>query len=455
MAPVPSSAEEKKGALEKLLRPLAEVRRGEGAGVLLLTLTVFMLLFSYYLLKTVREALILSEGGAEVKAYSSAGQAALLMLVIPVYGFLGTKVVRIKLLLGMLGFFIVNLGMFYLAGVAGFKEGVAFYIWVGIFNMFVISQVWALANDLYTEEQGKRLFPLIGIGASLGAWLGAQAAERMVTVFSLGPYQIQLIGAALLGVCGALMVAGARAATRNAPPKLRENAAAKLGPQDGFALVFRSRYLMLIAGLAVLLNLVNTTGEFLLGSLVEREADARFGTDTAAQAQFIGAFYGGFFANVNLIGFLVQALAVSRVFKYLGVQKALFVLPCISLFSYASMAFAPFLGLVRVAKTMENSTDYSLQNTLKHALFLPTSREAKYKAKAAVDAFFVRAGDVLQAGVVGAGTALGLAFTGFAWLNVCFTLVWFAVAAALSREHRRMSAQPAAQAALARPQVTG
>ena len=454
MAAVPPSntpGEAPKGVLEKLLRPLAEVRRGEVAGVILLMLTVFMLLFSYYLLKTVREALILSEGGAEVKAYSSGGQAILLMLVIPLYGFLGTKVVRIKLLLGMLGFFIVNLGLFYLAGVAGFKEGIAFYIWVGIFNMFVVSQVWALANDLYTEEQGKRLFPLIGIGASLGAWLGAQAAERMVTVFSLGPYQIQLIAAALLGVCGAMMVAAARSATRNAEPRMKDHSEAKLGPQDGFALVFRNRYLLLIAGLVVLLNTVNTTGEFLLGSLVEREADARFATDTAAQAQFIGAFYGNFFAVVNLLGFLLQALLVSRIFKYLGVGKALFVLPCISLFSYGAMAFLPMLGLVRVAKTLENATDYSLQNTLRQALFLPTSREAKYKAKAAIDAFFVRLGDVIQSGVVWLGTAAGLAFTGFAWVNVCFTLIWFAAAAALAREHRQLRPEAVAEETLVRP----
>src|SRR5262245_5928331 len=120
-----------KDALEKTLSYLADVRGGEGRGVLLLTVNVFLLLFAYYLLKTVREALILTEGGAYIKAYSSAGQAALLMALVPLYGFVGTKVVRIRLIVGLLLFFVSNLAVFYLFGVSGAREGVVIYIWVG------------------------------------------------------------------------------------------------------------------------------------------------------------------------------------------------------------------------------------------------------------------------------------------------------------------------------------
>src|SRR5689334_12272333 len=191
--------------LERVLSYLADVRAGEGLTVFLMTVNVFLLLFAYYLLKTVREALILTEGGAYVKAYSSAGQAALLMLLVPLYGYVGTKVVRIKLLVGLLLFFISNLALFYSFGAAGAREGVVFYIWVGIFNVFIISQVWAFANDIYTEGQGKRLFPLIGVGSSLGAWLGAQGAERLVSVLNTSPYQLQLLAAVILVVCGVML----------------------------------------------------------------------------------------------------------------------------------------------------------------------------------------------------------------------------------------------------------
>src|SRR4051812_28417770 len=234
----------------RLLNFFADVRDGEGASVTLLTLNVFLLLFAYYLLKTVREALILTEGGAYVKAYSSAGQAALLMLVIPIYGFIGTKVVRIKLIAGLLLFFAGNLVIFYLAGVGGAQEGVVFFIWVGIFNVFAISQVWAFANDIYTEAQGKRLFPMIGVGSSLGAWLGAQGAERMVTVFRTTPYQLQLFAAAILLVCCALLASVNMIATANSIPEMARHADEKLAPGDGFALIFKSRYL---TGIAVLI----------------------------------------------------------------------------------------------------------------------------------------------------------------------------------------------------------
>jgi AAA family ATP:ADP antiporter len=427
-----------KTALEKALSYLADVRAGEGATVTLMAVNVFLLLFAYYLLKTVREALILTESGAYVKAYSSAGQAAILMLLVPLYGYFGTKVVRIRLIVGLLLFFAANLVAFSSFGAAGAREGVVFYIWVGIFNVFAISQIWAFANDIYTEGQGKRLFPVIGIGSSLGAWLGAKGAEQFIKQFNTSPYQLQIMAAAILVVCCLLVAVVNRLSSRRSVPELASHADQKLGPADGFALIFKDRYLTWIAILMVLLNIVNSTGEFLLGDLVTHHAQQLHAGDPAAQKHFIGAFYGGFFANVNLLGLLLQAFAVSRLLPLIGVRRALFVLPTISLVSYTMIGLVPLLGLVRWGKTLENATDYSLQNTVRQALFLPTSREAKYKAKAAIDTFFMRFGDVLQAGVVRLGAQFQLAFSGFAWINVGFTLIWFYVVTRLAREHRRM-----------------
>jgi AAA family ATP:ADP antiporter len=427
-----------KNPVEKLLTYAADVRAGEGWSALLLLVNVFLLLFAYYLLKTVREALILTEGGAYIKAYSSAGQAALLMLLIPLYGYIGTKVVRIKLIVGLLLFFAADLVVFYSAGIGGAQEGVVFFIWVGIFNVFAISQVWAFANDIYTEAQGKRLFPMIGVGSSLGAWMGALGASRLVSTLHASPYQLQLLAAAILVVCCGVVIAVNLIATRNATPEMASHDEQKLAPGDGFALVFRSRYLILVAALTVLLNVVNSTGEFMLGDLVSTEAHQLHPGDPAAQKEFIGTFYGNFFAGVNLLGFLLQTFAVSRLFPLIGVRGAMFVLPAISLMSYSLLGLVPMLGIVRWAKTLENATDYSLQNTVRQALFLPTSREAKYKAKAAVDTFFMRFGDVLQAGVVRLGASLQLGLTGFAWVNVGLTLIWLYIVTRLSREHRKM-----------------
>ncbi|MBS1830829.1 MAG: translocase [Acidobacteria bacterium] len=431
--------EKPKGPLEKMLSFFADVRAGEGAGVLLLLVNVFLTLFAYYLLKTVREALILTEGGAYIKAYSSAGQAALLIAIVPLYGYIGTKVVRVKLLAGLSLFFILNLILFYSFGVAGYREGVVFYIWVGIFNVFVVSQFWAFANDLYTEAQGKRLFPMIGVGSSLGAWLGAETAGQLVKVFDLSPYQLQLIAAAILAVCIVLTVTVNRIQIQRSTKEMAAHADQKLGAADGFQLIFKSRYLTWIAILIVLLNIVNSSGEFLLGNFVAEQAKELHAGDAAAQKRFVGAFYGRFFGGVNLLGFLLQTFAVSRIFASIGVRGALFVLPIIALVSYSVLAIAPIMVVIRVAKTLENATDYSLQNTIRQALFLPTSREAKYKAKAAIDTVFMRLGDVIQAGIVKLGAELHLAFSGFAWLNIGFTVIWIWISARVAKEHRRLS----------------
>lgn len=280
---------------------------------------------------------------------------------------------------------------------------------------------------------------MIGVGASPGAWLGAQSASELVKRLNLSPYQLQLIAAAILVVCVGLMVAVNRIQIKASIPGMAAQAEEKLGQEGGFSLVLKSRYLTWIAVLTVLLNIVNSSGEFLLGSVVGSEAKTLFPTDVAAQRQYAGAFYGSFFGGVNLLGFLLQTFAVSRIFQYIGVRGAIYIVPVIALVSYSVLAFVPLLAVVRVAKTLENSTDYSIQNTLKQALFLPTSRESKYKAKAAIDTFFMRGGDVIQAGIVTLGSELQMATAGFAWLNVGFTLAWLWIASRLEKEHRRLS----------------
>ena len=424
--------------LDRLLAPFSRVQGGEGAGALLLAANVFLLLGSYYVLKTVREALILSESGAAVKSYASAGQAALMLLVVPLYGWFGSRVGRLTLVAGSTLFFASHLAIFFLLGQAGFHIGIPFFLWLGVYNMFVVAQFWAFANDLYTEEQGKRLFPIIGVGASLGAWLGALAAGKMFKVFS--PYQLMLITIGILGACVGLTYLSHLRQQRRTDAAHAKQAETPLSKEGGFQLVFQDSYLLWIAILVLLLNLVNTTGEFLLGDFVADQAAAQFGAGDATAAQrgsYIGQFYGDFFAWVNLLGFLIQTFLVSRIFQYAGVGVALFVLPVIALGGYGLLIFAPVLAIVRAAKILENATDYSLNNTVRHALFLNTSREAKYKAKAAIDTFFVRFGDLIQAAVVFIGTSLAWTTKNFAVLNALFVLVWLFAAWQIYRLYRR------------------
>ena len=193
----------------------------------------------------------------------------------------------------------------------------------------------------------------------------------------------------------------------------------------------------------LVLNLVNTTGEFILGKTVSRlatEMVASGQTGGLSEEQVIGTFYADYQFWVNLLSALLQLFVVSRILKYVGVRGALFFLPLIALGSYTMMAFFPLLAFIRIGKIAENSTDYSIQNTTRQALFLPTSREAKYKAKTAIDSFFWRTGDALSALLVFVGSQLAFSIQSFALANILLVILWLALVIGIVREHKKISA---------------
>jgi len=448
----PESPARKKNLLDRFLAIFADVRGGEALTALLLMLNIFCLLAAYYLLKTIREPLILTmPGGAEVKSYAAAAIAGLLIILVPLYSGLASHVSRVKLINGVTLFFIACLLAFFALSRTGVPIGVAFFIWVGIFNLMTIAQLWAFANDVYTVEQGKRLFAIVGFGASLGAIAGSFATGQLVDTY--GPYPFMLGAAVLLGACMLLtnIINIREKKGQDAQPQTPGDVAAEddapaadgtMKGRSGFLLVFADRYLLFIGILMLLVNLVNTTGEYILGKTVVNLYGASHGAAAGGldEKKVIGEFYGNYFTLVNILSALIQAFLVSRVLKRFGVRVALLVSPVVALLGYTSMAFIPFLFFIRSVKLAENSLDYSLQNTTRNALYLPTSREAKYKAKQANDTFFVRFGDVISAGLVFAGTTwLGFAPKQFALVNAALVVLWLILAVAIGRRFKKLA----------------
>ena len=202
----------------------------------------------------------------------------------------------------------------------------------------------------------------------------------------------------------------------------------------------------------LMLNWVNTTGEYILGRVVFGMAEATVAAGESGDlsvGDWIGKFYSDFFLIVNIVGVIIQLLLVSRILKYFGVRVALLILPVIAFGGYLLLAFYPVLGVVRWAKTAENATDYSLQNTVRNVLFLPTTREQKYKAKQAIDTFFVRVGDLLSAALVFVGTTwLAFETENFAMFNLALVVIWIVLAVTIGIENerrvRQREARPAA-----------
>ena len=437
------AARDGRSRVERALGLFTEVRAGEGATALALTGEVFLILTAYYLIKPVREALILSEpGGAELKSYAAAGQAVLLLGLVPAYGWLASRMPRMRLITSVTVFFAVCQVAFYLLIVGGVPVAVAFFLWVGIFNLMVPAQFWAFANDVYRPEAGKRLFVLVAFGASAGAVFGSFLAGE--TIRFVGIYEMLLFAAGLLvaSLLPGLWVHRRELAAPSRRADTATEAAAPLEKGDAFALVFRNRFLVLLAFVMLLNNWVNSNGEYILGRIVKESAErAAAGPGGVPADAFIASFYARYFGGVNLAGMLLQLLVISRVLKYVGVPLAVCVLPALALGSYAAVVALPLLGVVRWVKTAENATDYSLQNTLKQVLYLPTTRTEKYKAKQAIDTFFVRSGDLCSAGLVLAGTQLfAFAVPEFALASIALCALWLVLSAGLGRRFRELAA---------------
>lgn len=428
------------GLLYRFLRIFGDVRSGEAGTMMLMLTNIFLILAGYYICKTVREPLILAGGGAEVKSYASAAMALILMGFIPLYGWFASKVDRARLIYGVTLFFVVGFELFWLGARLGIPYlGVAFYIWVGIFNNAIIAQFWSYGNDLYRKESGERLFPIIGVGATLGSPIGSGLAERLFSA-GVGAYSMLHLTAIIL-----LLSMGIYWLVERRQGQFRERGGVgeKLkGAEGGFMLLTNNSYLQMICILLILLNLVNTTGQYVLDRYVLADLARRVAVDPNLNKEaFLGSIYGNYLFWGNVLAVILQFFLASRLVKYFGLAGVLLMLPIVSLSSYGMVLAGATLYIVRLAKIAENATDYSIMNTARQMLWLPTNREEKYKAKQAADTFIVRVGDMLSGGLVFVGVNyLSLDFRGFGAANVVICLFWLVIAWFLLTRYRTLAA---------------
>jgi ATP:ADP antiporter, AAA family len=443
-----------KSIVRGALRVVADLHDDERETALLMTVNGFLLLMAYSCIKPVREALILAHpGGAEYKAYTAGATPLLLLLAVPLYSRASAGLARNRLVIGTTLFFTAHLLAFYVVGAAmesTLAFGLAFYLWIAIFNMMTVAQFWAFANDLYTEEQGRRLLPLLGFGVSLGAVAGAATAKLLIA--RLGALPMMPLAAAILMMSACVFQLVHTREVRRAPsPSAKAAATEVVGGRagDAFRAVMKDRYLLYIAAFSLVFTLVKTNGDYVLARTVENAAEQAVAAGTLPASQ-VQNYIGGVFASLtfwtDMISLALQGLAVSRVIKHFGFGLALCALPMIALGDATMMVAWPVLAAVRIGKTAESAIDYSLNNTIRNMLWLPTSRRAKYLAKQATDTFFVRAGDMSSAGLIFVSAYSGLSPRAVALSNVLLILVWVVLAAGILKERElllgRVSRRP-------------
>lgn len=443
---------------ERFLRLFADVQPREGVTCLILISNIFLILAAYYLIKPVREGWLAVTDIAgftklEIKAYSAFAQSILLFAILPMYARLASRWTRRKLILRVGGAFAFVLIGFWLTQpnlLLGNVPltGILFYLFVGIFSVTLVAQFWAFSSDIYGAERGARLFPVIAIGAALGSTAGSWLGERLVKLPSIESFDLMLVALLPLSLALAMAAWTDKRGTYGDPSswttdRWNEPAApAGIGP---FKLILKHRYLTVTALMIMVFSWVVTSGDNILFGIVQEQLSGNIaglaGDPVAfkvALNEATTAFYGDLYFWINLVTLLLQSFVVSRILSAGGMQALLYTTPFISLAAYASMVFVPILGLIKILKVAENSSSYSIHNTARHMLWLPTTKQMLYQAKPTVDTLFVRLGDGLAALTILIGTRIfSLTSHGFVIINIGLVLVWLSISTYLHREHER------------------
>ncbi len=404
--------------------------------VLIAAFLFFCVLTALMLLRPARDALGMERGMDGIR-WLFLGTAVATLAVNPVFGWLVSRLRRLQFIGATYGFFVLSLVCFwallvFAPGAVGERSGQVFYIWFSVFNLFVTMVFWALLADRFSSDQGKRFFALISIGGTLGAifgpWLTSRLAEPLGTP-------------SLLLVAGGFLLVGvfaARQLVRIAPDRMHgndvaagttpalEREAERIGGSawEGIRSVFRSPYLMGIAGYVLLMTVMATFVYFTRLQMVAAVADD---VDTRA------ALLGNIDMWTQLVVLVLQLTLTGQVIKRFGLGVALAILPVATAIGFVGLAIYGSFVMLVLLEAANRAVQRGITRPAREALFTVVAREDKYKAKAFIDTFVYRAGDVVGAQTEGMLGRLGLALGSLASVVLPLALAWAALAIWLGR----------------------
>jgi AAA family ATP:ADP antiporter len=425
--------------VSRLLRRAVDVREQETAALVASCAYFFFVLSAYYVIRPVRDEMGVA-GGVENLAWLFTGTLAGMLLVHPLFTALVVRFPRRRFVPLIYRFFILNLGLFFLAfGAADAGQAVwvgrVFFVWTSVFNLFVVSVFWSFMTDLYRPAQSQRLFGLVAVGGTLGAILGSTITSALVPL--LGPVNLLLVSALLLELAAraARVLDGQEAALARGAPE--ETAAGGeddgiVGGRalDGIRHVLRSPYLLGIAALMLLFTIASTFLYFQQAAIVARV----FEGDPQARTRL----FAGIDLAVNVLTLATQVFLTGRVLRWLGVALGLAVLPLMSLIGFGILGIAPGLTVLVAFQVLRRAGNFAIQRPAREVLYTVLPRTDKYKAKNFNDTFVYRVGDQLGAWSYAAIAWLGLGLSGLAFTMVPLSAAWLLLALWLGARYRRL-----------------
>ncbi len=400
----------------------------------------FCVLSSYYILRPVREAMAVGSGPDTIP-WLFFGTFVTMMVATPIFGWVASRYPRRKFLPWVYLFFISNILIFWLVFSLAVDKGSnyvwlgrTFFVWLSVFNLFVVSVFWSFMADIYTRQQGRRLFGLITSGGSFGALLGGAATSILVVPIG---FQNLLPIAAFVLLLAVLCITKLRHwVEQKHEDEITETAAGDkpLGgnPFSGVTHVFSSRYFTAIAISSVIASILGTALYMFAAELVEEAIPS-----ANEQTQFFSNLNNA----INAISLLGQMFIVKHVVSRFGIGVTLSFLPIVSIIGFAMMAIDPTLGVVALLTVVRRALGFGFSKPTSDMLYSVVTPEEKYKTKNFIDTAVYRGGDLIGTWSVRLMTIVGFGISAISVAMLPLAALWTIVSIWLGRDYRRRAKQ--------------
>jgi AAA family ATP:ADP antiporter len=417
--------------MKKLFAKIVDVKPNELRALWLGFAFHFIILMAYYVVKPIRDS-IAASGRLETLPWMFTATLIVMLFANVIYAAIVARMERRKFIPFAYAFFILVLILFFLLMRTGSPAqqlwtGRAFYVWVSVFNLFNTAIFWAFMTDLFTVEQGKRLYAFIAVGGTVGAITGAYITKHLIR--DLGQANLVAVSAAMFAIVCVLVrfFPGTYTGHTEAAPAKEE----KIGGTawSGITHIARSPYLFGLAAVILLYTITSTWAYFqqttLAGEVLKTPADRT-------------VFSSNLEIWVNSITLAIQVFLTGRFLKWFGIAFTLTALPFLSMLGFGAMAIAPSLGMLALFQVIRRAGAYALMRPSREILFTVLKREDKYKVKGVTDTLGYRIGDQLGAwsyGGLGANW-LHMSLNAISWIAVPVTAGWCVLSIWLARRQR-------------------